>query len=97
MAGRELLVPKHAHRDACGCYQSVDIGAYDTCPMGCVYCCAVRFRAASEQRHREHDPADLMLWRPERFRRQTHQQLLAQATGREEPDQDQLALFEYEE
>lgn len=27
-------------RQGCGCYESVDIGAYDTCGHGCVYCYA---------------------------------------------------------
>jgi DNA repair photolyase len=27
-------------RQECGCTQSSDIGAYDTCPHGCVYCYA---------------------------------------------------------
>jgi hypothetical protein len=27
-------------RDECGCWESRDIGAYDTCPHGCMYCYA---------------------------------------------------------
>lgn len=29
-------------REGCGCYVSKDIGAYDTCDHGCVYCYATR-------------------------------------------------------
>lgn len=31
-------------REACGCVESVDIGAYDTCKCGCIYCYAESFR-----------------------------------------------------
>jgi hypothetical protein len=55
-------------RDECGCTESVDIGAYDTCPFGCAYCYATRSREAALGRLREHDPADTLLWRPPRMR-----------------------------
>lgn len=29
-------------REGCGCYESYDIGYYDSCPHGCVYCYANR-------------------------------------------------------
>ena len=43
-------------RPECGCYESKDIGDYDTCPHGCVYCYAVRQRSVALQRYQNHDP-----------------------------------------
>jgi hypothetical protein len=51
-------------RKECGCTESVDIGAYDTCIFGCAYCYATRSRAAALARARHHDPDDTLLWRP---------------------------------
>jgi hypothetical protein len=55
-------------REQCGCSESVDIGAYDTCAFGCSYCYATRSREAALARLREHDPDDSLLWRPRRLR-----------------------------
>ncbi len=43
-------------RPACGCVASRDIGVYDTCPCGCVYCYATRNAAAVAANRRRHDP-----------------------------------------
>jgi len=43
-------------RPACGCVLARDIGSYDTCPCGCVYCYATRSLHAAEQNYRRHDP-----------------------------------------
>ena len=48
-------------RPACGCMQSIDVGAYDTCPHGCRYCYANRSGDCATERFARHDPAAPML------------------------------------
>jgi Domain of unknown function (DUF1848). len=56
LAGYRIRAPRRAHRPACGCWASRDIGAYDTCPHGCVYCYAVQTRARARRVFRQHNP-----------------------------------------
>lgn len=51
------------NRPGCLCHESRDIGAYDTCPHGCVYCYAVRNRDEAKIRFTEHDPSTISLGR----------------------------------
>ncbi len=44
-------------RPGCGCYASVDIGMYDTCPSGCVFCYANTNEQRAAEALTEHDPA----------------------------------------
>lgn len=58
--------PLHILRDknqraGCGCCESVDIGAYDTCLNGCVYCYANHGREAVMRRFAKHDPESAIL------------------------------------
>jgi hypothetical protein len=41
VAGYEIAARQKGNRDGCLCAESRDIGAYDTCAHGCVYCYAV--------------------------------------------------------
>jgi len=43
-------------REGCGCFASRDIGAYDTCVHGCVYCYANASHAKALARFNAHDP-----------------------------------------
>lgn len=48
-------------RAGCGCCESRDIGAYDTCVHGCRYCYATNSLDAAEKRHQAHDPSSEFL------------------------------------
>jgi hypothetical protein len=56
VAGRAIYSARQGHRKECGCWESRDIGEYDTCPHGCVYCYAVSDPALAKRRLRTHDP-----------------------------------------
>ena len=57
IGGAPLQVKLKGNRPGCACYESRDIGEYDTCPHGCAYCYAVRHRRLAIERYRTHDPA----------------------------------------
>lgn len=64
VAGRPIKAKLQGNRPDCGCFFARDIGEYDTCPHGCVYCYAVRNRPLAQQRFREHDPHHEFLFAP---------------------------------
>ncbi|MBF0562111.1 MAG: DUF1848 domain-containing protein [Alphaproteobacteria bacterium] len=65
IAGHAIAARAKPHRP-CGCAQSRDIGDYDTCPHGCVYCYAVTSRTIAHQRYHAHDPEGEFLFKPGR-------------------------------
>jgi hypothetical protein len=64
VAGTPIATGSKGHRRGCGCHASRDIGAYDTCPHGCVYCYAVQRRTLAQRRYRAHNPDDQFLYAP---------------------------------
>lgn len=63
IGGRTIIAKLKGMRETCGCYQSKDIGDYDTCPHGCVYCYAVQNRDLAKRRYSQHDPTSELLFR----------------------------------
>jgi DNA repair photolyase len=48
-------------RDQCGCTESTDIGAYDACPHGCVYCYANVNKDKATKVYENHDKESVCL------------------------------------
>jgi hypothetical protein len=64
LASRPIAAETKGNRPGCRCAQSRDVGAYDTCPQGCIYCYAVRRPEIAKRRYRAHDPAGAFLMPP---------------------------------
>ena len=59
---RLLRVKKSSsQRHACGCVESRDIGSYDTCTHGCLYCYAVSSQTKACASYQQYDPLSPML------------------------------------
>lgn len=64
VAGYRIRADQRGNRKECGCFASRDIGDYDTCPHGCVYCYAVLNRELAQTRYAAHDPNGEFLFAP---------------------------------
>lgn len=60
----DLRLKPRPTRPQCGCFESVDIGSYNTCLAGCNYCYATESHAAAVETYTAHDPHDTILARP---------------------------------
>jgi hypothetical protein len=64
LAGRAIGARTKGNRPGCLCAESRDIGAYDSCPHGCVYCYAVRNPGLAKRAYRAHGSASPFLIAP---------------------------------
>ncbi len=62
LTGKPLSYQKDSgQRPDCGCTNSVDIGAYDSCVRGCLYCYATHGKARAEKKRARKHPQDASL------------------------------------
>tara|TARA_B100000315_G_scaffold234773_1_gene249106 strand:+ start:5556 stop:6476 length:921 start_codon:yes stop_codon:yes gene_type:complete len=57
---------KRPTRKECACFESIDIGTYETCTFGCCYCYATRSRESALKHLKNYDKSDSILVRPKR-------------------------------
>jgi hypothetical protein len=61
--GVEFRKLKHkGQRAGCGCFESRDVGAYDSCPNGCRYCYANQNPELAQKNYSSHNPASPILF-----------------------------------
>ncbi len=49
------VIKKNRQKEGCECIECIDIGAYDTCQNGCIYCYATKNHEKSKENFRMHN------------------------------------------
>ncbi len=64
VSGKTIFVEQKGNRPDCECFLAKDIGEYNTCPHGCLYCYAVQNRKMAKYRYKQHDQESEFLFVP---------------------------------
>jgi len=87
---------KKPTRKECGCTESTDIGTYDTCPHGCIYCYANINKMRAENLYENHDEKSAFLGYTEKISGEWINDIMAKKNEPVENkgDSQQLSLFD---
>lgn len=61
VAGYPIKAKRKGNREECCCFESRDIGTYNSCPHGCAYCYAVEDHASAEKAYEARDDTSEIL------------------------------------